>query len=60
MIDTPSLGQVQFVEIGATMVGSVRQTYMPGDTVAKGDEKGYFAFGGLECGGVVRGRSSAV
>ena len=45
-IDTPSLGQVQFVEIGATMVGSVRQTYMPGDTVAKGDEKGYFAFGG--------------
>ena len=45
-IDTPSLCQVQFVEIGATMVGSVRQTYMPGDTVAKGDEKGYFAFGG--------------
>ena len=37
---------MQFVEIGATMVGSIRQTYTPGETVAKGDEKGYFAFGG--------------
>ncbi len=45
-IETPGLGQVQFVEIGATMVGTIRQTYMPGEAVAKGDEKGYFAFGG--------------
>jgi phosphatidylserine decarboxylase len=45
-IESPALGQVQFVEIGATMVGSIRQTYTPGATVAKGDEKGYFAFGG--------------
>ncbi len=45
-IESPALGQVQFVEIGATMVGSIKQTYMPGETVAKGDEKGYFAFGG--------------
>ena len=45
-IESPLLGQVQFVEIGATMVGSIRQTYMPGETVAKGEEKGYFAFGG--------------
>ncbi len=45
-IESPALGQVQFVEIGATMVGSIRQTYMPGETVAKGEEKGYFAFGG--------------
>jgi len=45
-IESPALGQVQFVEIGATMVGSIRQTYTPGETVAKGDEKGYFAFGG--------------
>ena len=45
-IESPALGQVQFVEIGATMVGSIRQTYAPGETVAKGDEKGYFAFGG--------------
>ena len=45
-IESPVLGQVQFVEIGATMVGSIRQTYMPGERVAKGEEKGYFAFGG--------------
>ena len=45
-IESPLLGQVQFVEIGATMVGSIRQTYMPGETVAKSEEKGYFAFGG--------------
>jgi len=46
LIESPALGQVQFVEIGATMVGAIRQTYMPGEVVAKGDEKGYFAFGG--------------
>ena len=45
-IESPPLGQVQFVDIGATMVGSIRQTYTPGETVAKGEEKGYFAFGG--------------
>ena len=45
-LKSAALGQVQFIEIGATMVGAVRQTYMPGDQVAKGDEKGYFAFGG--------------
>ena len=45
-IESPSLGQVQFVDIGATMVGSIRQTYTPGETVTKGEEKGYFAFGG--------------
>ena len=45
-IESPAICQVLFVEIGATMVGSIRQTYMPGETVAKGEEKGYFAFGG--------------
>ncbi|MFQ3168314.1 MAG: phosphatidylserine decarboxylase [Limisphaerales bacterium] len=45
-IESPALGQVQFVEIGATMVGSIRQTYAPDATMAKGSEKGYFAFGG--------------
>ena len=45
-IQSLALGQVQFVEIGATMVGSIRQTYMPGEEVLKGEEKGYFAFGG--------------
>ena len=33
------------VEVGATMVGSIVQTYT-GNVVKKGDEKGYFKFGG--------------
>ena len=31
---------------GATNVGSIVQTYQPGKPVAKGEEKGYFEFGG--------------
>ena len=45
-IETESLGTVLFLEIGATNVGSIVQTYQPGKPVAKGDEKGYFRFGG--------------
>lgn len=37
---------VQYVAVGATMVASVNHTVSPGDTVRKGDELGYFAFGG--------------
>jgi phosphatidylserine decarboxylase len=35
-----------FIEIGATMVGSIKQTYTSNSMVKKGDEKGYFEFGG--------------
>lgn len=45
-IETPQFGTVAMVEVGATNVGSIRQTYAPGRTVSKGDEKGMFAFGG--------------
>ncbi len=45
LVETPDLGCVAIVEIGATNVGSVVQTYAPG-SVAKGQEKGYFEFGG--------------
>jgi phosphatidylserine decarboxylase len=38
--------QTAFVAIGATCVGSVVMTVAPGETVAKGQEAGYFAFGG--------------
>jgi len=41
-------GKVLFLEIGATSVGKVHQTYRPGERVEKGDEKGYFSFGGSE------------
>jgi phosphatidylserine decarboxylase len=34
------------VEVGATCVGSILQTYSPNTHVNKGDEKGYFKFGG--------------
>jgi phosphatidylserine decarboxylase len=45
-LQTDRFGQVLVLEIGATNVGSIVQTYSPNSTVAKGDEKGYFRFGG--------------
>lgn len=45
-LESDRCGNVWIVEIGATCVGSIRQTYAPGAKVAKGDEKGYFEFGG--------------
>lgn len=46
LIETTSMGTVLMMEIGATCVGSIHQTYAPDQTVEKGEEKGYFAFGG--------------
>jgi len=43
---TERFGTVLMVEIGATNVGSVRQTHQPGQPARKGSEKGYFEFGG--------------
>ncbi len=43
---TRDFGTVLLLEIGATCVGSIVQTYRAGEAVAKGAEKGYFAFGG--------------
>ena len=45
-LETSDLGLVLCLEIGATCVGSIHQTYAAGKAVEKGDEKGYFAFGG--------------
>lgn len=45
-ISTESMGTVLMLEIGATCVGSIQQTYKAGSPVNKGCEKGYFAFGG--------------
>ena len=45
IISNPHFGEVIMAEVGATMVGSIVQTYS-GDKVEKGEEKGYFAFGG--------------
>jgi phosphatidylserine decarboxylase len=43
---TEDFGNVIVVAVGATIVGSIRHTAPVGSTVAKGDELGYFAFGG--------------
>ncbi|OYP38863.1 archaetidylserine decarboxylase [Rhodopirellula sp. MGV] len=43
---TDHFGTVLQLEIGATCVGSIRQTYAENAAVQKGDEKGYFRFGG--------------
>jgi phosphatidylserine decarboxylase len=45
IIITKNFGPVLMAEIGATMVGSMVQTYT-GNTAIKGEEKGYFKFGG--------------
>jgi len=43
---TEHFGTILLLEIGATCVGSIHQTYTPGTPIEKGAEKGYFAFGG--------------
>jgi len=45
-INTDTMGTVLMLEIGATCVGSIKQTYYSETPMHKGDEKGYFAFGG--------------
>ncbi|KAG5000555.1 hypothetical protein JHK87_021627 [Glycine soja] len=46
IVSTVDFGKVAFVAIGATMVGSITFTKKKGDYVKKGDEFGYFSFGG--------------
>ena len=46
LLQTPNHGKVLIMEIGATCVGSIHQTYEADKQVSKGQEKGYFAFGG--------------
>lgn len=43
---TEQFGTIQYIEIGATAVGSIVETFVPHTLQAKGVEKGYFAFGG--------------
>lgn len=46
LLESDNFDEIAFVEVGATCVGSIIQTYKIGEHVAKGDEKGYFKFGG--------------
>jgi len=45
-LQTRQFGTVLLLEIGATCVGTIHQTFTPGKPAEKGAEKGYFAFGG--------------
>jgi phosphatidylserine decarboxylase len=49
LVETREFGDVALMEVGAMMVGSIIQTYQPESVVARGDEKGYFEFGGSTC-----------
>lgn len=44
--ETPKVTPVAFVAIGALLVGSVNWSKKPGETVNKGDDLGWFAYGG--------------
>ena len=45
-LETNRFGKILYLEIGATNVGSIQQTYEPFEKQPKGAEKGYFEFGG--------------
>ncbi len=44
--ESPVFGSMACFEVGATNVGTIVHTFVPGRPVAKGEEKGLFKFGG--------------
>jgi len=46
LIDSPEFGSVAMLEVGATNVGSIVQTFIEERVLEKGEEKGLFKFGG--------------
>ncbi|MGI9526428.1 MAG: phosphatidylserine decarboxylase [Weeksellaceae bacterium] len=46
IVKTENHGEMLIAPVGATMVGSIIETYQPNTEVQKGQEMGYFAFGG--------------
>ena len=48
-IESPQFGRVMAVCVGAMMVGSIQTTVYEGQHVTRGEELGYFAFGGSIC-----------
>jgi phosphatidylserine decarboxylase len=45
ILDTKHFGRIAYIEVGALLVGKIVQTYLRPD-FKRGDEKGYFLFGG--------------
>jgi len=46
ILKTTDCGSIALVSVGALCVGRITQTYKSGQSYAKGDEAGYFSFGG--------------
>lgn len=46
LLDSTDKGQLLIAPVGASMVGSIYDSYQANQAVIKGDEMGYFAFGG--------------
>lgn len=46
LLRAPGFGTVAMIEVGATNVGTIKQTHVADRAVAKGEEKGVFKFGG--------------
>jgi len=46
LIKSPQFGDVIYITVGATLVGSINFTVQEGEKIRRGDEIGYFAFGG--------------
>lgn len=44
--ESDNFGKILYMEVGATFVGTIIQTFNPGQRVEKGAEKGFFKFGG--------------
>ncbi|MDR1834284.1 MAG: phosphatidylserine decarboxylase [Fusobacteriaceae bacterium] len=49
LLTTKKAGAIALFEVGATLVGRITQTYRSQTQVRKGEEKGYFSFGGSTC-----------
>jgi phosphatidylserine decarboxylase len=53
ILDTAHFGKLAYIEVGATCVGKIVQSFDESKPFKKGDEKGYFLFGGstvIVCG----------
>jgi len=46
ILKSDNFDDVIYIEVGATFVGSIIQTYSSSSKINRGDEKGYFKFGG--------------
>lgn len=46
LLETHNFGKLAYVEVGATCVGKIVQSFDESNDFKKGDEKGYFLFGG--------------